>query len=65
MLRALILSAAILGTWLAAGTARTPIAPVAAATSFIKTTGTMLQPGTGGARHPTLSEMRFRCSQPF
>ena len=55
MLRALILSAAILGTWLAAGTARTPIAPVAAATSFIKTTGTMLQPGTGGARHPTRS----------
>ena len=47
MLKALILSTAILSTWLAAGTARTPVAPVAV-TSFANTAGTVMQPGTRG-----------------
>ena len=47
MLKALILSTAILGTWLAAGTAPAPVAPVAA-TSFANTAGTVMQPGTRG-----------------
>ena len=51
MLKALIVSTAILGTWLAAGPARTPAAPLTApvvAFSFVNTRGTVLQPGTRG-----------------
>ncbi len=47
MPKALILSTAILGTWLGAGTGRTPTVPVTA-TSFANTGGTVMQPGTRG-----------------
>ena len=51
MLNALTLSTAILGTWLAAGTVRTPVhtppAPVTAP-AFVNTQTTAPQPGTRG-----------------
>ncbi len=49
MLKALILSTAILGTWLAAGTVRAPTLPAAVAmTGFANTDSTALLPGTRG-----------------
>ncbi len=47
MLKALILSTAILGAWLAAAPAPAPAAP-AAATGFANTDGSAMQPGTRG-----------------
>jgi hypothetical protein len=47
MLKALILSTAILGTWLVASPAPAPTAPVAAI-GFANTDSTALQPGTRG-----------------
>jgi hypothetical protein len=47
MLKALILSTAILGAWLAAAPAPVPAAP-AAATGFANTDGSAMQPGTRG-----------------
>ncbi len=54
MLKALILSTAILATWLVAAPVPAPIAPVTApvaaatATGFANTDATVLQPGTRG-----------------
>ena len=55
MLKALILSTAILGTWLVVAPAPAPTAPVAAAvtapaaaTGFANTDGSAMQPGTRG-----------------